>query len=534
MAEPTRPVPEATVARLPVYLRSLVELAEARVATVSSERLAELAGVNAAKVRKDLSHLGTYGTRGVGYDVEYLLYQVSRQLGLTQDWPVVIVGVGNLGHALANYRGFGDAGFPVAALVDADARQVGERVAGIDVRHIDDLPAIVADHGVAIGVIATPAGAAQEVADRLVAAGVQSILNFAPALVSVPDDVPGAQGRPRRRAADPELLPAASRRARRRRRCLPTSWREPRRSGTLRPADVTRRPRAPPPQCPARAPRAHDGRARAPAEGRWPTSSAGTTCARRSSSRPATAPRSTPSSSASTRASATCATRSSELAFVAPEDLADHLYTYHDTAAVAHLFTVAAGLDSALLGESEILGQVRRAWEVAADEGASGPGAQPALPPRRRGGQAGPAPRPASAAGARRCRSAAVALAGDRLGGARRPPAPSCSAPATMGERIAAVAAARGGRGRRGQPHRSSGPWPGRARWGAPPSASSSLPAGAGRRRRGADLDRVARRRSSSGPTSRPSWPGAPGAAAGGRRGRAPRRRPRRQLARRA
>jgi redox-sensing transcriptional repressor len=185
----TRPVPEATVARLPVYLRSLVELTEAHVATVSSERLAELAGVNAAKVRKDLSHLGSYGTRGVGYDVEYLLYQVSRQLGLTQDWPVVIVGVGNLGHALANYRGFGDRGFPVAALVDADARRVGERVVGIEVRHIDDLPEIVAEHGVAIGVVATPAGAAQEVVDRLVAAGIRSILNFAPALVSVPKDV---------------------------------------------------------------------------------------------------------------------------------------------------------------------------------------------------------------------------------------------------------------------------------------------------------------------------------------------------------
>jgi redox-sensing transcriptional repressor len=177
------------VARLPVYLRSLVELTEARVATVSSERLAEMAGVNAAKVRKDLSHLGSYGTRGVGYDVEYLLYQVSRQLGLTQDWPVVIVGVGNLGQALANYRGFGDRGFPVAALVDADRRRVGERVAGRVVQHVDDLPVVVADHGVAIGVVATPANAAQEVVDRLVAAGVRSILNFAPALVVVPPDV---------------------------------------------------------------------------------------------------------------------------------------------------------------------------------------------------------------------------------------------------------------------------------------------------------------------------------------------------------
>src|SRR3990170_3900009 len=103
---PERRIPEATVARLPVYLRSLLELAEAKTTTISSEPLAEMAGVNAAKVRKDLSYLGSYGTRGVGYDVEYLLFQMSRELGLTQDWPVVIVGVGNLGHALANYGGY--------------------------------------------------------------------------------------------------------------------------------------------------------------------------------------------------------------------------------------------------------------------------------------------------------------------------------------------------------------------------------------------------------------------------------------------
>ena len=98
-----------------------------KTSTISSERLAELAGVNAAKVRKDLSYLGSYGTRGVGYDVEYLLFQMSRELGLTQDWPVVIVGVGNLGQALANYGGFGDRGFPVAALVDADPAKVGDQ-----------------------------------------------------------------------------------------------------------------------------------------------------------------------------------------------------------------------------------------------------------------------------------------------------------------------------------------------------------------------------------------------------------------------
>jgi redox-sensing transcriptional repressor len=186
---PKRRIPEATVARLPVYLRSLLEAAEAKIGTVSSERLAEMAGVNAAKVRKDLSYLGSYGTRGVGYDVEYLLFQISRELGLTQDWPVVIVGVGNLGHALANYKGFSERGFRVAGLVDSDPAKRGEAISGLVVRGLDELPELVAAAGIAIGIIATPASVAQDVADRLVAAGVTSILNFAPAVLSVPDDV---------------------------------------------------------------------------------------------------------------------------------------------------------------------------------------------------------------------------------------------------------------------------------------------------------------------------------------------------------
>jgi redox-sensing transcriptional repressor len=184
-----RRIPEATVARLPVYLRTLVELRDAQTATISSERLAELAGVNAAKVRKDLSYLGTYGTRGVGYDVEYLLFQMSRELGLTEDSPVAIVGMGNLGAALANYAGFGDRGFPVAALIDADRAKVGTMLGDHEIHHIDELPRLVAERGIAIGIVATPAGVAQDVADRLIDAGVTSILNFAPAVVTVP---PGA------------------------------------------------------------------------------------------------------------------------------------------------------------------------------------------------------------------------------------------------------------------------------------------------------------------------------------------------------
>ena len=132
-------IPEATVARLPVYLRALHGLVERDTATASSEELAALAGVNSAKLRKDLSYLGSYGTRGVGYDVEYLIYQISRELGLSQDWPVAIIGIGNLGHALANYGGFVSRGFRIAALLDADPRLSGNRVAGLVIRHIDEL-----------------------------------------------------------------------------------------------------------------------------------------------------------------------------------------------------------------------------------------------------------------------------------------------------------------------------------------------------------------------------------------------------------
>jgi redox-sensing transcriptional repressor len=182
-------IPDATVARLPIYLRALHTLDEGGVATVSSEALADAAGVNSAKVRKDLSHLGSYGTRGVGYEVEYLVYQISRELGLTQHWRVAIVGIGNLGHALAKYGGFASRGFEVVALIDADPANVGEDINGTRVAHIDELPDVVAELRVDIGVIATPAKAAQDVCDLLVAAGVTSILNFAPSVLAVPAEV---------------------------------------------------------------------------------------------------------------------------------------------------------------------------------------------------------------------------------------------------------------------------------------------------------------------------------------------------------
>lgn len=189
MVVPARRIPDATVARLPLYHRGLLELVRAKRPTVSSEELADATGVNAAKVRKDLSYLGTYGTRGVGYDVENLLLQIGRELGLTENWPVVIVGIGNLGRALAAYGGFSARGFRIAALLDADPEKTGVKVGQLQVRATSELPKVVAELHVAIGIIATPGHAAQGVADQLVEAGVHSILNFSPSVLNVPEGV---------------------------------------------------------------------------------------------------------------------------------------------------------------------------------------------------------------------------------------------------------------------------------------------------------------------------------------------------------
>ncbi|XVX21005.1 redox-sensing transcriptional repressor Rex [Actinomycetota bacterium] len=184
-----RGVPDATVARLPEYLRALTALTERGVTSASSEELAAAAGVSSAKLRKDLSHLGSYGVRGVGYDVEHLAYEIARELGLTQDWPVVIVGMGNLGRALADYSGFIKEGFRVVALLDRDPALVGQEIAGLAVRHMDELGAVASEHNVSIGVIATPAASAQDVCDALVGSGIRAVLNFAPCMLSVPESI---------------------------------------------------------------------------------------------------------------------------------------------------------------------------------------------------------------------------------------------------------------------------------------------------------------------------------------------------------
>lgn len=186
---PRRKIPEAALGRLPVYLRILGDVAAEGTTQISSEQLADLAAVNAAKVRKDLSYLGTYGTRGVGYEVQYLTYQIQRELGLNQSWPVVIVGAGNLGQALANFTGISERGFHVVGVVDKDETKIGSLVGGVRVKHADELAQIVMSRAVSIGIIATPAQQAQEAADALVRAGVGSIMNFAPTVLSVPRGV---------------------------------------------------------------------------------------------------------------------------------------------------------------------------------------------------------------------------------------------------------------------------------------------------------------------------------------------------------
>lgn len=184
-----REIPDATVARLPEYLRTLSALAEDGVSSVSSEELAAAVGVRSSQLRKDLSHLGSYGVRGVGYDVEMLALEISRALGLTVDWPVAIVGMGNLGRALSSYSGFVTKGFRIVALFDDDPAVEGEDVLGVAIRPLGDLPRSHAADPIAIGVIATPAPAAQTVCNALVEAGITSILNFAPAVLTVPAGV---------------------------------------------------------------------------------------------------------------------------------------------------------------------------------------------------------------------------------------------------------------------------------------------------------------------------------------------------------
>jgi redox-sensing transcriptional repressor len=182
-------VPAASVARLPLYWRALRGLLTDGINTTSSRGLAELSGVSSVQLRKDLSYLGSFGRRGVGYNVRSLSDYLTQALGLVGEHRLAIVGMGNLGLALANYSGYASRGFEIAALFDAAATVVGMHVRGLVVEHVDNLEAAIAREQVTMALLATPAQSAQAITDRLVGAGVREILNFAPIALHVPDVV---------------------------------------------------------------------------------------------------------------------------------------------------------------------------------------------------------------------------------------------------------------------------------------------------------------------------------------------------------
>lgn len=182
-------IPEATIVRLSVYSRFLEQADQRGIVTISSGEIADGVGVSPAQVRKDLAYFGEFGTRGVGYNVKDLLRQTLKILGLNGRWTVVVVGAGNLGSALVSYRGFRERGFDLVGVFDNDLTKIGKRIMDMEVMGTEKMEEVIKAHDVKIAIITVPASVAQEVADQLVKAGVRAILNFAPTVITVPDNV---------------------------------------------------------------------------------------------------------------------------------------------------------------------------------------------------------------------------------------------------------------------------------------------------------------------------------------------------------
>lgn len=182
-------IPEIIIGRLPIYLRALQHMAENGVKTISSQELGELVGISAAQIRKDISQFGEFGKQGTGYSIEFLINKLCEILKVNQTWDVIVVGAGDLGHALAHYQGFKDRGFRVVAIFDNNKSKVGQTIGSFKVEDAAEMSERVKSLGVKIAVITVPASAAQEVADVLVQAGIRSILNYAPVNVNVPSYV---------------------------------------------------------------------------------------------------------------------------------------------------------------------------------------------------------------------------------------------------------------------------------------------------------------------------------------------------------
>lgn len=182
-------IPDIVIRRLPIYVRTLRALADTDIRSVSSEELADLIGVTAAQIRRDLSYFGKFGKQGKGYDTQFLAQTISRILRLDRQWPVALVGLGNLGRAIANYRGFTPSSFSIVAVFDRSPRNVGNSVNGMEILHDDHLTDTIIRERIRIGIISTPKPYAQEIADRMVAGGVEAILNYAPVILKVPETV---------------------------------------------------------------------------------------------------------------------------------------------------------------------------------------------------------------------------------------------------------------------------------------------------------------------------------------------------------
>jgi redox-sensing transcriptional repressor len=185
-----RPVmPRKTIYRLSIYLRCLVRLRENGIGTVSSEALAKAAGVKSTQLRKDLALFGNFGTRGLGYDVAELSARISGELGTSRLQPVVLVGVGHLGLALLSYRGFEKEGFEIVGAFDIEPKRRRDKKIPMPIRGMEELPKFVADNAVRMAILSVPAAVAQEIANKLIASGIMGILNFAPIVLAVPEDV---------------------------------------------------------------------------------------------------------------------------------------------------------------------------------------------------------------------------------------------------------------------------------------------------------------------------------------------------------
>ncbi|MFL5733459.1 MAG: redox-sensing transcriptional repressor Rex [Chloroflexia bacterium] len=182
-------IPDIVIRRLPIYARSLQFLAEEGIETVSSGELGNHLGVSAAQIRRDLSYFGEFGKQGKGYNVDYLLAQISSILGLDHEWPMALVGLGHLGRALLHYEGLSQQGFCIRALFDHNPVKIGQKINDLPIHSIHDMPEVLREQNIEMAIMAVPATGAQEAADALVAAGVRAILNYAPITVRVPPHV---------------------------------------------------------------------------------------------------------------------------------------------------------------------------------------------------------------------------------------------------------------------------------------------------------------------------------------------------------